>query len=166
MGMAAFFVPIAPEKLKELTADPSQVEAFLFPADDDSDVEPEGSVDVDKVWHGIHFLLCAIAKDEQSPLNSAVLGGTELGEDLGYGAPRALEPTQVQQISEALRAVSVEQLERAFDPSAMSNADVYPDIWQRDGKDALGYLVHFFPTLVSFYSDAARNGQGAILYLA
>jgi hypothetical protein len=166
MGMAAFFVPIDRDKLEQLKTEPTQVEVFLFPEDDDSDVEPEGTADVDKAWHGLHFLLCALAGDEHSPLASAVLGGSELGEDLGYGPPRYLEPAQVKEISEALGSVSTAQLEDAFDPVAMSKADVYPDIWERDGTEALEYLLHFFPTLVSFYKDTARSGRGAILYLA
>lgn len=48
----------------------------------------------------------------------------------------------------------------------MSAADIYPDIWARDGKDALDYLTHYFAALVAFYGGAASRGDGVILYLA
>lgn len=166
MGMAAFFTPVSKEMLAELKDEPSMLETFLFPDDDDSDVEPENTVDLDKAWHGIHYLLCAIAGDEGLPLAAAVLGGQEIGEDFGYGPPRFLEPFEVQQVSAALSEVSIQALEKAFDPTAMSAAEIYPNIWERDGKEALDYLTHFFPTLVDFYSGAASRGEGAILYLA
>jgi hypothetical protein len=166
MGMAAYFTPVAAEKLDELKADPSRMESFLFPDEDDGDEDPEGSVDLDKAWHGIHFVLCALAKDDHAPLAAAVLGGEELGEDAGYGPPRVLDPSEVQEVASALEAVSIEMFEASFDPHAMAAAEIYPNIWERDGKEALDYLTHFFPTLVSFYREAASRGSGAVLWLA
>lgn len=65
-----------------------------------------------------------------------------------------------------MASVTQEQLDNAFDPAAMSEASIYPDIWERDGREALEYLTHFFPKLSSFYQEAAKRGDGAVLWLA
>jgi hypothetical protein len=164
MGMAAYFASVGRDTLDELKADPSQLVGFLFP--DDVDAAPANTIDIDKAWHGIHFILCEIAKGGHASLAAAVLGGEQLGEDLGYGPPRLLSPSEVQEIAAALDTVTPEAFEASFDPRAMSAAEIYPDIWERDGRSALEILVHFFPNLAAFYRGAANRGDGAILWLA
>lgn len=164
MGMVAYFTAVSSSQLDELRADPDTMEEFLFP--NDGDDEPENTVDIDKSWHGIHFLLCQLASSEADPLAIAVLGGDEVGDDLGYGPPRVHEPGVVSNIALAIASVTPEKLEDAFDPQAMSQANIYPEIWERDGKEALEYLTHFFPKLSAFYQEAARRGDGVVLWLA
>lgn len=165
MGMVAYFTAASAAQLNELRADPDTMEEFLFP--NDGDDEPENTVDIDKSWHGIHFLLCQLANGEDDPLAAAVLGGEEVGEDLvGYGPPRVHEPGLVKKIALAMASVTLEMLEGAFDSKAMSESNIYPEIWERDGKEALEYLTHFFPQLSSFYQEAAKRGDGAVLWLA
>ncbi len=164
MGMVGYFTSINREALENLQSDPDQMENFLFP--NDGDDEPENTIDVDKAWHGIHFILSEIAKNGRNELESAVLGGAPLGEDLGYGPPRVLNPSEVKQIAAALSSISSEQFESTFDPAAMEAAEIYPQIWERDGKEALEYLTDYFPTLVTFYAEAASRGDGVVLWLA
>jgi hypothetical protein len=62
-----------------------------------------GSLSLDKVWHGVHFLLCGKAEPDADPASQAVLGGEEIGEDdFGYGPARYLTPAQVAEISAIL----------------------------------------------------------------
>ena len=164
MGMVGYFTAISPETLHDIQLDPSQMESFLFP--NNGDDEPENTIDVDKSWHGIHFILSEIAKTGSNALESVVLGGEPLGEDLGYGPPRVLNPSEVKHIAAALSGISSEQFESAFNPVAMEAAEIYPQIWERDGKEALEYMTNFFPSLVAFYAEAASRGDGVILWLA
>lgn len=164
MGMVAYFTAVNSDTVESLKTDPSLMEGILFP--NDGDDEPENTVDIDKSWHGIHFILTSIAGGDETPLAQVILGGEEVGEDLGYGPPRVLTTSEVQDIARALEAVSVEQFESRFDPAAMSASEIYPDIWERDGKEALSYLVENFPLVAAFYRDAAARGDAAILWLA
>ena len=164
MGMVAYFTAATAAQLESFAADPGLVETLLYPDDEDS--EPANTIDLDKAWHGIAFLLGQMSNDENSPLSIAVLGGTEIGEDLGYGPARLLTPDQVRSIAEALGVVTADQLQSAFRPAAMAEAEIYPDIWERDGQDALDYLLHYFPALVRFYQSAAERGDGAVLSMA
>ena len=49
---------------------------------------PGHSVSLDKAWHGLHYLLCGALEPAPGPLGQAVFGGTEIGEDPGYGPAR------------------------------------------------------------------------------
>jgi hypothetical protein len=164
MGMVGYFTAISPEALHDIQSDPDKMEEFLFP--NDGDGEPENTIDVDKSWHGIHFILTEIAKTGSTVLESTILGGEPLGEDLGYGPPRILSPSEVKLIATALSCISIEQIESVFDPAAMDDAGIYPQIWVRDGKESLEYMTNYFPSLVAFYAEAASRGDGVILWLA
>ncbi len=52
-----------------LTAEPGNVEAFIYP----DEGEHESNLDVDKAWHGIHFLLACSFWAVDSPLANVVL---------------------------------------------------------------------------------------------
>ncbi len=70
----------------DLAADPDLFEVLL---DDDPSDE---FLDLDKAWHGLHWLLTGTADDTDTPAGQAILGGTEIGEDKGYGPSRLLRP--------------------------------------------------------------------------
>ncbi len=163
MGMVGCFAALDREAIARLKSDPDQVEAFLHP--DGGDGEPPHYLDVDKAWHGIHFLLTGTADGGAAPLCWTVLGGEEIGDDVGYGPARILQPDQVRKIAQAL--LDEESFKARFAPEAMEAAQVYPDIiWVRDGNDALEYLVENYRGLVAFYRSAADRGDGAILWLS
>jgi len=165
MGMVACFVPVSEETLAQLRSDEDAIEEFLYP--DDGEREPENYVDLDKAWHGIHYLLTGEADGGDPPLSLAVFGGEEFGPEVGYGPARFLTAAQVAQISHALEAVTVDSLSAKFNPSDMGRKQIYPDeIWTRDGQEALQYLLHYYPQLVAFYRGAAGRGEAAIQWLA
>jgi hypothetical protein len=162
MGMAACFAAISPATAERFRSNPEEIERHLFP--DDGNGEPENYIDVDKAWHGIHYLLTGQADGGTPPLSWAVLGGTEIGEDMGYGPARLLTSEQVKLISDSLPDEDV--FKASFKPEVMAAAQVYPDvIWVRDGSEALEYLVENYRTMVDFYRSAASRGDGAVLWL-
>ena len=164
MGMAVFFVPIDAAKLDELRRDPDTIEEFLYPESDD---DPDGSFDVDKAWHGLHYLLTGAAEGGEPPLSLAILGGEEIGDDLGMGPARFLTPAQVREVAAALAGLSESELRQRFDPQDMQSLGIYPEIiWVRDGDDALDYLIENFGPLVEFYTGAAARGEAVLLSLA
>ncbi|WP_426341670.1 YfbM family protein [Pseudoduganella sp. S-14] len=165
MGMVGYLVALPESKLAELRADEELVEEFLFP--DDGDSEPENSIDLDKAWHGIHYLLTGEAEGGPEPLSLAVIGGEEFGPDIGYGPSRFLVSAQVQAIAEALKPLGREELAARFDPQDMERKDIYPDvIWTRDGDEALDYVLENYDVLRDHYLKAAARGDAMVQLLA
>ena len=122
--------------------------------------------DLDKAWHGIHYLLTGSDWGGDPPLNFLVAGGLPVGDvDVGYGPARVFHSSEVARIRDALCAIQPDDLRRRYNPDAMVEQDIYPTIWDRDPKDddSLGYLVEHFGVLQRFISDAASKGLGIVV---
>ncbi len=120
-------------------------------------------LEIDKAWHGLHFLLCGLPEGGDPPFGLAVLGGTALGDDLGYGPARYLIPTEVRDVATALAEVEADALAARFSAKALQDAEVYPGGWESD--DCLAWLLDAYQSLRTFYQDAAERGNAALLYL-
>ncbi len=119
------------------------------------------SVDLDKAWHGIHWLLTGETDPSTGVVSSAIFGGEPLGEDLGYGPGRLLSAEDVAAVAAALQDLEPDALRTRMDPSAMDDAGVYPSIW--DEPDVFdSYLAPAFANLRTFYSAAAQSGEAVI----
>lgn len=164
MGMVGCFAAVDTETMEKLNADPGLVEEYLYP--DEGGGEPPHYIDVDKAWHGIHFMLTGSAESGPAPLCWAVLGGEEVGDDVGYGPARILRPDHVRKIARELASIDETAFKARFEPKAMEAAGIYPPIWVRDAEEALEYLVENYLKLVAFYRGAAARGDGAILWIA
>lgn len=164
MSMIGNIVALPPEHLDRLIADPSALPALVYP--DAGQVQPQNMLVLEKTWHGLHFLLTGQAWGGVPPLADAILGGTEFGDDVGYGPARYLRPHQVEAVAAALAGVSRAQLALRYAPAAFAQAEIYPTgIWEREGRGALDELLDYFDVLVVFYKDAAARGDGVVLFL-
>jgi len=124
------------------------------------EVGPE--MDIDKAWHGIHFLLTGESKGGKPPLAHAIMGGREIGRNVGYGPVKYLEPKQVKEIYEALSKISTEEMQKRYDLEAMRKAQIYTI--SDDDKDP-GYFIDYYKKLVEFYGDAAGKGYAVFIYM-
>ena len=164
MGMVGCFAAVDTKTIEQLKADPDQMDGFLNP--DDGDSEPPNYQDLDKAWHCIHFMLCGSYDKTETPLSWAVLGGTEIGDDMGYGPARILEPEQVQAIANAISKIDGEAFKLRYEPKNMKKADIYlADMCVCDGDEALDYLLENYLELVTFYQAAAKRGDGVVAWL-
>jgi hypothetical protein len=120
---------------------------------------PGHSVSLDKAWHGLHYLLSG-ALEPACPLGQAVFGGTEIGEDGGYGPARYFSPAQVAEIADALQSPGLErELHARFDAAVMTELGIYPGTWETDDHD---WLIEAFQTLRGFYAAAREAEQAAV----
>ena len=164
MGMVSYIAPVPPATLEALRREPEDVEDYLYP--NDGDDEPPHQLDVDKAWHGLHYLLTGRAEGGAEPLAWTLLGGEEIGPELGYGPARFLTPPQVAAVAAALSGLDGPALAGRFDAADMAAQAIYPDIWERDGAEALDYLLAHFGPLAAAYRDAANRGDAMLLWLA
>ncbi|MEP6849117.1 MAG: YfbM family protein [Acidobacteriota bacterium] len=133
------------------------------------DIKREEDVDVDKAWHGIHYLLTGTAWEGEFPLNFLVAGGTEVGDiDLGYGVARTFRSDAVSEINAALSEIDEQTLRTRFNPQQMTKLQIYPDIWDRDSDedDTFGYCAEYFQILRNFVTRVAERNLGVVVYIS
>jgi hypothetical protein len=114
--------------------------------------------DLDKAWHGLHFLLTG--SSDPAPLPAGLLYGA--GKELGGGSS-LLEPSQVAECHRYLSALTDDQLAKSYDPQRMEELDIYPNIWVRDGSEALDYLIANLQTLRAVLRDCVDEGHGLVI---
>ncbi len=126
------------------------------------------SIDFDKAWHGLHYLLNQDAWGNE-PRHFLTGGGTELsGSDAGHGPARVLSPAQTRLARDHVRSLSDADLRSRFDPAEMRALKIYPDIWHRDPDkdDTLGYVMESVPPLRAFLDTAVANGHGLLVHMS
>jgi len=121
----------------------------------------EESLSLDKSWHSLHYLLTGNVWETSSVLGKTILGGSEIGPDIGYGPARFLEPDEVKEIATALKKVSKDNLAERFDLKAMVAAKVYA--CHNEGQ--LELAQHYFAQVVAYYAKATKRGDAMLLYL-
>jgi hypothetical protein len=163
MSMIGNFLAINPEQLASLIDAPDQIDSLLYPEEDDAELP--NHLDIDKTWHAIHFTLNGKAWEGEEPLFLAIMGGKEIGEDIGYGPARYLTLDQVKSVATALTRIPPETFSKQFNQAALDAAEIYPEIWVRDGDDGLAYVLEYYTQLQSFYQAAAERGDAALLYI-
>ncbi|MES2524407.1 MAG: YfbM family protein [Gemmatimonadota bacterium] len=164
MGMVAMFRRLADAELSQLREDAELATEYL------SDATPDGfgpytDLDVDKAWHAIHFLLTGTAWGGEHPFNFVVTGGTEIGEDLGYGPAHGFTSAEVREIAAALELLPVEQFMARFNPIALEADEIYPEIWDRpaEADDTRGYVAEHYDALRTFVMEGAAAGDAMIV---
>jgi hypothetical protein len=151
MGMLLSYMSIEQSEFDQLLGDPILAEDFLEENDDRSS-------DIDKAWHGIHYLLTGDAIYGEFPLGFILNGGKVIsGEDLP--TIRVFQPREVKLIAHALLQINWLSIRERFNPRAMREAEVYPDIWESE-DEALDYLKENYEQLCNDIEAIAIKGKG------
>jgi hypothetical protein len=156
-GLVGLILRLFPITITEVTSEPVQGAPILA-------ADPDRSIDIEKAWHGLHFLLTGTADEGEEPTCYLVRGGEDLDDE---GHTRALRPEQVRRFADYLSALTPAELKRRYDPERMSKLAIYPDrIWMRPAsasESPLEWLLDCFSELREFMSRAAASGQGVII---
>src|SRR5258706_13901452 len=128
---------------------------------------PDRSIDIDKGWHGLHFLFTGTVDEGEEPACYFVRGGEDLDDE---GQARALRPKQVRRFAEYLSALSPAELTRRYDPQRMTKLKIYPDaFWMRPSSpddSPLQWLLGCFSDVRRFTHRAAAANDGVIVNTA
>ena len=118
---------------------------------------------IDKAWGGLQYLLSRTMDTGRKPLGLAVLGGTEIGDDHGYGPARYLNASRAKAVAAALSTVTHETLRQRYDAAAMNEAGAYPGRWDDlPDSENLEWLLQAFDEVCRFYRGAADHGKAVI----
>ena len=164
MGMIMYLLRISKQELESYIDKP---ELFL-----ENRVDDAYSMDIDKAWGGILYLLTGKAfasgspEDEVDSLNRIFFSAQLFDEDMdvGYGPAHYLTPEQVAGINRKIASLTEADLKSHYDPEAMNKEKkLYPSLdWNEKIFD---YLYFHFQALQSFFATAASKGEAIVTYL-
>ncbi len=160
MGMIGYLKRVPAELLTALIQKTATLDEYVF--GDEAGEE----LDLDKAWHGLHYLLCGEAFGGEEPLYNALMGGRPINEEETEDIiVRYLTPDQVREVSAALEALDDDALSKGFAPDDMNEAGVYPaPDWNDAGE--LDYLLGYYGPMKQYYRQAAENGEGMLIYVS
>ena len=124
--------------------------------------------DLEKSWHGIHYLLTGSAWEGDPPLDFLVNGGRQVGKiDPDHGPVRAFRADQTRAIHESLSSLSPYELRKRFNARDMTAKEIYPDIWTRSvlEEDSLRYLMDSLDKLRAFLRQTVEAQLGILIFL-
>lgn len=162
MGMTAQFKILDDQELGQMLTHPESIEDILFP--DDAEDPFEDQTDIDKSWHQLHYLLTGSLEPDGSAVGDAILGGSAVGPDLGYGPARLIPSERVNEIANALRTVDIGERYEGLDQSLPALSHVYSGFDFVPGEKET--LQFFFEQLRSMYALASTNQRAGLAYLA
>ena len=111
------------------------------------------SLSIDKAWHGVHYLLCGKVEPGSDLASQAVMGGTEVGDDLGYGPARYFDAAEVANLATELSRPTLEaEMTARWDPAQMATLGIYPGQFLAGDQK---WLMDAFRQLRQFYVDAS-----------
>ncbi len=132
-------------------------------------VQDGEEIDLEKSWHGLHFLFTGTAEEGEDPGCFLLYGGEEIG-NKDDGSIRVLRPDQVSQFAAFLTGLSRDELARRYNPTRMTELDIYPKvIWLRptpDGESEFDYLFETFEELRDFVTATSTRGDSLIVSIA
>lgn len=127
---------------------------------------PAEAFDVDKAWHGIHFLLTGSEWEGAGPLAFVLHGGREIKHDLGYGSPHGFSAAEVKEIARALADLDLKALYERADPAEFTRLEIYPTIYNSEPKEeCIGYVIDNLKDLREFVQQTAAANRALIAYL-
>ncbi|MEO6302778.1 MAG: YfbM family protein [Bacteroidia bacterium] len=162
--MIGNFLRVTRTELDDYLKDSTLLENRIY----NDETEDKNLVDIEKAWAGIIFLLTGkdFEEAEDHPLMQIFFSGQLIDEeqDLGYGPAQYLTPEQVAKLNEQISGITIADLKQKFDPEKMTEADVYPSIWD-EGDDAFDYLAEYFKVMQQVYNDATNNKEAIITFI-
>jgi hypothetical protein len=127
----------------------------------------EGSLgalgDMEKSWHGVHYLLTGTAWEGEPPLNFLLAGGREVDIEVGQAPARTHTGAETRAIATALAAVSDDELRARYDPAEMMRLEIYPEIWDRGSEQDRDVLFDSIASLRRLLDIVVARGYGLMV---
>lgn len=120
-----------------------------------------------QVWHGLHALLTGKSWGGRPPAAWVVLGGKNLGDEVGYGPTRVLTVGQTKRVAGYLKRLNLTRLEqtyRALDFLALDAHLYLGEYWNRH-DEGWPWLKRSIDELRQYYGAAGHAGNGMLIWM-
>jgi hypothetical protein len=166
MGMIGNVIRVSQYELNSFLNNSEILEEKI---DNEGNYETEWSLDLDKSWDGINYILTGDIlgglETEPNKLQRALFSFQVIDEDqdLGYGPAYYLTSSQVKETNSELEKITNENFMSKFNGSEMNELGIYPEVWTED--ESLEYLLENFTAFKEFYKKASENQEAIITFL-
>lgn len=132
------------------------------------DDEIHQSIDIDKMWDGLHFLLTGSSASEPIPddeKSEFVVGTSLFSEDEDDDFISFSTSKDITRIIEKVKKTNLSKLKQSFSPESFAKSEIYPDIWSGDSQEALwDELESAFVHLLAFYEKNKKMNVVVSIY--
>ena len=159
MGMVWVMTVASDQEVAQLRDNPSAIYDFVNSQDA---YESGRTLDLDKQWHAVHFLLTGSAEITNDPLSLIIGRFEEIGPDNGYGPAWFVPKDFITNFNNAISSLSYDELVARYDTDAMVHENVYiADALASEGEEGRGFVLEDVARLRAFVATAAADGSSA-----
>jgi hypothetical protein len=119
--------------------------------------------DMEKTWHGVHYLLTGTAWEGRPPLNFLLAGGREVDIEVGQAPVLTYTHAETRAIATALSEVSDAELRARYDPAEMMRLEIYPEVWDRGSEEDRDNLINSVASLRELLGIVVGHGYGLMV---
>ncbi|MGK5672767.1 DUF1877 family protein [Micromonospora sp. URMC 106] len=148
--MTLDYVEVTPQQLADVADDGEKADELYEQV---SSGETAISGFVEKAWDGIQYLLDA------ADVGVQLREGEPIDDD---GEFSGFDPDVVRHIAQRLNDAPFERLAPYYNPTDMTERNVYPHCWDSDPETEREYLRERYAVLRMFFDTVARNGNAAL----
>lgn len=121
-------------------------------------------VDLDKAWHGLHWILTGSTDQGPEPLCYLVHKGQTLA-PFHDSDVRAITSQQLAAFEAALQAIDETELRSRYDGEKMAAAHLYlSTLWLRSKEEGVDILMTALSRLKNFLQEAKAHNEGMLIW--
>jgi Domain of unknown function (DUF1877) len=161
MGMVFSAMRVSNLELEKFQKESDSFEEEFYNGEHD-----EITIDLDKSWDGLHFLLTENTIQQSSHFLTQIFQSKDVlnvYQDMGYGPANYLDSSTVKELNSELQKISSEDLKSKYDPDLMNDKGIYPGMWN---MEAWEYFEEYFMILKNFYKTASENDEAIIMFIS
>lgn len=176
MGMRAQLISINPSIYKKSSFE--ELDRLIY---ENEIISDEEIIDIDKSWHGIHFLLSGKISEKLSIIDhfwglffntkksKNILAKTIFGSSYvdGFDSTTYLKPWEVKQVNVFLKNINKNKFFSLIDIQEIQQKGIYPfDVVSQetlDKEEVSEYLYENFTLIQNLYQNASSKNHGIIV---
>lgn len=126
----------------------------------------EQTLGLEKAWHILHYLFTGRIDPADTPAD-ALMTGSPLGADLGYGPARLQDPEATREFASFLGAQDLPALQERLSYSEMLEAGVYAlPMGSGSESELRDEVALYFPRLRDYVVDMSAKNNGLLLWIS
>ncbi len=124
------------------------------------------TLDIDKSWQALHYLLCKNIDNGEPPMSYVVplLDDNVIDSEQDFGA-FYITPEQVKTASNFLNMLNDDTIKRMYNFQEMQQQELYPLVEDDDENEFYEYIFSYLTELKWYFMQVAKQGDAIVFYI-